>query len=68
MSIVLQIEKMKCGGCVSTVKTALEALDGVTEVTVSLEDQQAVISGDINSELAESTVTALGFPAKSINE
>jgi len=68
MSVTLQVEKMKCGGCVSTVKTALETLDGVTEVTVSLEDQQAVISGDINIELAESTVTALGFPAKSINQ
>ncbi|MCP4412615.1 MAG: heavy-metal-associated domain-containing protein [Gammaproteobacteria bacterium] len=68
MSVVLQVEKMKCGGCVSTVKNALETLTGVTTVSVSLEEQKATISGDINIEQAESTVTALGFPAQLITE
>lgn len=68
MSVVLKIEKMKCGGCVNTIKTALEAHADVTKATVSLDEQQAIISGDISSQQAENTVTALGFPAKSINE
>ncbi len=68
MSVVLQVEKMKCGGCVSTVKNALEALTGVTAVSVSLEEQKATISGEFNIEQAESTVTDLGFPAQLITE
>ena len=31
-NIVLQVEGMKCGGCESSVKGALEAIDGVSSV------------------------------------
>ncbi|MDR4521530.1 MAG: cation transporter [Nitrosomonas sp.] len=39
----LKIQGMTCGGCVNSVKTALERLSGVDQVDVSLENAEAVI-------------------------
>ncbi|MEJ2060621.1 MAG: heavy metal-associated domain-containing protein [Gammaproteobacteria bacterium] len=42
----LAITGMKCGGCVSAVKTALEAVPGVASADVSLETNSAVVHGE----------------------
>lgn len=43
-SQTLTVEGMKCGGCVAAVREALEAIDGVRDVDVSLEDGRATVS------------------------
>ncbi len=40
---VIPIKGMTCTGCASSVKTVLEKLPGIMEVTVTLEDAQATI-------------------------
>ena len=45
-SIVLQIDGMKCGGCIDHVKHALSSAPGVHDVSVRLDPQQAVVTFD----------------------
>ncbi|MDP3857305.1 MAG: heavy-metal-associated domain-containing protein [Stagnimonas sp.] len=42
----LKISGMTCAGCISKVKTALEAVAGVSEVSVSLPNHAATVSYD----------------------
>jgi len=44
--MILNVEGMSCGHCVSAVNNALGALDGVTEVQVSLEDKTVAFQYD----------------------
>jgi uncharacterized protein len=44
-SLILSVDGMSCGHCQGVVKKALEAVCGVQNVTVSLDDGQAVITG-----------------------
>ena len=42
----LDIEGMMCAHCQAHVKQALEGVEGVREVTVSLEEKKAVVTAD----------------------
>lgn len=42
----LKIEGMMCEGCVKTVKTALESIQGVTSVEINLKKGTAVVIHD----------------------
>lgn len=44
--LILPIEGMSCGGCVRSVRTALEAITGVHAVEVSLELGRAEVELD----------------------
>lgn len=61
--IKLKITGMKCGGCVSAVEDALKSINGVAAVTVSLEQNIAVVSGDVNVDQLIDAVEAAGFKA-----
>ena len=43
MTSTIKIEGMTCNGCVANVRKVLQALPGVTQVTVTLQDGQATI-------------------------
>lgn len=62
-SIRLVISGMKCGGCVANVQKALEALDGVDTVEVSLEEASATVTGDVAPNELTRVVTEAGYPA-----
>lgn len=46
----LDIEGMMCANCQAHVKKALESVEGVTEVNVSLEEKKATVTADTNVE------------------
>ncbi|MEE8319268.1 MAG: heavy metal-associated domain-containing protein [bacterium] len=48
-TISLKIEGMHCGMCVSRIEKALKELDGVSEATVSLEENRADVRYDSGS-------------------
>lgn len=56
MKKVIHIEGMSCGHCSARVQKALEGMDGVTSVEVSLEAKQAVV--ELSKEIAEDSLTA----------
>ena len=46
MKKMIKIEGMSCAHCVASIKNAVSSLDGVSEVTVSLADKNAIVDFD----------------------
>ncbi len=46
MKKIISIEGMSCGHCVKHVENALGEIDGITDINVSLEAKEAVVSMD----------------------
>ncbi len=61
--MTFNVEKMMCGGCVSAVEKALQALDGVEQVEVDLEAKQAKVEGSVDAEAVIAALTEAGYPA-----
>jgi len=63
MEITLKIEGMMCPHCEARVKSALEAIDGVTEVIPSHEQKQATVklAKEVDVNLLKETVTQQGY-------
>lgn len=59
MTKTLIIEGMSCGHCTARVQKALEAVEGVTGVEMSLEEKSAVVSmdGEVADDLLREAVT-----------
>jgi copper chaperone len=65
-SMTFDIHGMTCGGCVGSVKRALEKVDGVSDVAVSLTPGQATLKADLSLVSAgqiEAAITKLGYHA-----
>lgn len=65
MEKTLKVEGMMCGHCEAHVKSALEALDGVTEAKVSHESGTAVVtlSKEVADDALKAAVEAEGYKA-----
>jgi len=59
----MTVQDMSCGHCVATVQGALEQVDGVESVHVSLETKVATVfhHGEIDRYALEEAVQAVGF-------
>ncbi|MGD8236671.1 MAG: heavy metal-associated domain-containing protein [Chromatiales bacterium] len=57
------IRNMKCMGCVSTVKKALEEIPGIQRAEVDLETAQAMVEGDVDQSIILETLREAGYPA-----
>ncbi len=68
MTKVMTIEGMMCGHCTGRVQKALEAIEGVSAVTMSLEEKTATV--ELSAQVAEETLTAAvaeaGYEVKGI--
>ena len=60
---VLSIEGMHCAKCTARVTDALETIDGVVKVEVSLEENSARVTGAADKQAMVDAVNALGFKA-----
>jgi len=58
------VENMKCGGCVSAVTEALQALDKTEVIDVSLEKHHAVVKSALAAEEIVAAISHAGFPAE----
>ena len=63
MNRLFHVENMKCAGCVSTVREALEKLPDCEQATVDLEAATAEINGTVDPAQVVATLTELGYPA-----
>ncbi len=68
MTKVISIEGMMCGHCTGTVQKALEAVEGVKAVTMSLEQKNAAVelASDVADEVLTKAVTDAGYEVKGI--
>lgn len=62
----LKIEGMMCQNCVRHVKEALEAIPGVTDVTVDLDNGEATFAGDVAPETIQKAIADAGYTVTKI--
>ena len=68
MKTTLSIEGMMCGHCQATVEKALKGVQGVSEVVVSLEDKNAVVTADesVSADTLKNAVVDAGYEVTDI--
>lgn len=65
-TLTFDIQGMTCGGCVSSVQTALEKVDGVRSVKVSLNPGAVTLQADLSIASAaniQAAISRLGYLA-----
>ncbi|MEJ2307769.1 MAG: heavy metal-associated domain-containing protein [Gammaproteobacteria bacterium] len=62
MTYKYRVENMKCAGCVSTVKSALEAIPGIESAEVDLETAMATLEGEADAAIILKTLEEAGYP------
>jgi copper chaperone len=65
MEHVIEVENIRCGGCANTITHSLQKLDGVSSVSVDIENGRVTVTTDIDDR--ERLVAALlknGYPEK----
>lgn len=69
MQKTIGIEGMMCGHCVAHVTKALEAVDGVTKVEVSLEHKNAQVecSADVSDDTLRGAIVEAGYEVTSLS-
>jgi copper chaperone len=66
-TVTLEVSGMTCDGCVNTVTNSLQSLDGVQEVTVTLEPPLAIVKyspGKVTVDQMTAGVKAKGYESK----
>ena len=66
MEKIIHIEGMMCKMCVAHVKSALEKVEGVDKVEVSLEKKSATVSGTADVKALTDAVTEGGYEVVSV--
>ena len=68
MTKVISIEGMMCNHCTGTVQKALEAVEGVKAVTMSLEQKNAAVelASDVADDVLTKAVTDAGYEVKAV--
>ena len=67
METRIKVEGMTCGGCVASVKRALQQVEGVANVDVSLDEAQARVEYDparVNESQLRTAIEDAGFDAR----
>ncbi|TFZ39137.1 copper chaperone [Soehngenia longivitae] len=68
MEKIISIEGMSCEHCVKAVTNALKEVDGVEDVSVSLEAKNAVVKGEnLDDNKLKGAVEEAGYDVVSIN-
>ena len=66
MIIIIDVENIRCGGCINTITKKLLAIDGVNTVDIQLDEQRVTL--EVNDEGIKKVATAilvkLGYPEK----
>lgn len=63
MKAEIQIENLKCGGCASTIKKGILAIEGVSEIDIDIEKSiVSITSENENVEEIKLKLSKLGYP------
>ncbi|MCO4810598.1 MAG: cation transporter [Gammaproteobacteria bacterium] len=66
LTVTFDVQEMTCATCPIAVRKAMERVDGVTQVEVSLDDHSAIVTFDSSATTAAAigqASTDVGFPA-----
>jgi copper chaperone len=66
MKTKIWTDNLKCGGCAASIKKGLKSLNGVSEVTVDIENESVEIthSDDLAIHLLKDKLASMGYPEK----
>ena len=67
MTMTIEVENIKCGGCMNTIKKELLQIVGIQEVNITKEEDKIDIMGEVNRELVIQKLATLGYPEKGNN-
>ena len=67
MTHKIEVENIKCGGCMNSIKTALLKIENVTEVAIDKETDTITIDADNDRAAFVNTLSSLGYPEKGHN-
>lgn len=67
MTQIFEVENIKCGGCVNSIKTALLKLDNVEDVAVDKDIDTISLTGTIERTFVLKKLNELGYPEKGEN-
>ena len=63
MTYQIKVENIKCGGCASTIRSKLEAMEGVDNIDVDIEAGIVSVSGSEDQrEAVAARLLKLGYP------
>jgi copper chaperone CopZ len=62
------VENIKCGGCMTSIKNALEKIKGVVKVEINKDEEKISLTGD-HYQLSEviDSLNSMGYPQKGEN-
>jgi copper chaperone CopZ len=62
------VENIKCGGCMTSIKQALEKIKGITKVEIDKEEEKISLRGD-HYKLSEviDSLNSMGYPQRGDN-
>ena len=63
----IEVENIKCGGCMNSIKTALQQMEDVQEVNIDKDTETVTIESDSDIEPFIQKLNDLGYPQKGNN-
>ena len=67
MTHKIEVENIKCGGCINSIKTALLKIENVTDVVIDKEADTILINSNTDRTIFVNTLSNLGYPEKGHN-
>lgn len=64
---IIEVENIKCGGCMNSIKTALQKIETVTDVAIDKESDTITVKSETEREVVVATLSKLGYPEKGNN-
>jgi copper chaperone CopZ len=62
------VENIKCGGCMTSIKSAIMKFNGVKSVDINLDEEKITVVGKgVKKEAIIKKLTSLGYPEKGQN-
>lgn len=62
-----EVENIKCGGCMNSIKTALLKLEDAETVVIDKDTDIIFVTGNVDRELIINKLNDLGYPEKGNN-
>ena len=67
METIFEVENIKCGGCMNSIKTTLEKIESVKEVEIDKETETITVNSDTDRIVLVNALSHLGYPEKGHN-
>lgn len=64
----IEVENIKCGGCMNRIKTALLKISGVENVSIDKDTETVTIDGTSDKNILVQELSKLGYPEKANND